>query len=173
VTHEQWSDSELDARVLRELSRLPGLAPSRGFEDRVMARVVLPKPAAVVLLRRAGAWIVQPRRAVALAAAYALCVVVTVALGAPWVAAHGTVIGGAVAWVAGRVRAWLDATALAVAAWAVRSGLAAAVRAAAGTGGRLWAEVATLALAYAAGGFGMHVLLKAPRRSDANLARSL
>jgi hypothetical protein len=173
VTHKHLDDSELDALVLRELSCLPGLAPSRGFEDRVMARVILPRPAAVVLLQRAGAWIRQPRRAVALATAYAACVVVSVALAAPWVAAHSGVIGVAAAWAAARAGAWLDAATLAVATWAVRSGIADAVRSAAGTGPRLWAEVATLTLAYAGGGFGLHVLLKAPRRSDASVARSL
>lgn len=173
MTYKHLDDSDLDARVLRELSSLPSLTPSRGFEDRVMARVTLPKPAAVVLLQRAGAWVVQPRRAVALATAYALCVVVTVALAGPWVAAHAGVLGVAGSWLAARTGAWLDAATLAVASWAVRSGIADAVRSVAGTGPRLWAEVATLSLAYAAGGFGMHALLKAPRRSDASVARSL
>ena len=173
MTHKHLDDSELDALVLRELSSLPSLAPSRGFEDRVMARVSLPKPAALVLLQRAGTWVMQPRRAVALATAYALCVVVTVALAAPWVAAHAGAIGVATAWVTARAGAWLDAATLAVASWAVRSGLADAVRSVAGTGPRLWAELATLSLAYAAGGLGMHALLKAPRRSDASVARSL
>lgn len=173
MTHEHLDASELDALVLRELSSLPGLAPSRGFQDRVMARVVLPKPAAVVLLERARAWVMQPRRAVALATAYALCVVVTVALAAPWVAAHAGAIGIATAWVTARAGAWLDSATLAVASWAMRSGIADAVRSVAGTGPRLWAEVATLSLAYAAGGFGMHALLKAPRRNDASVAGSL
>ncbi len=166
-------DSELDARILRELSSLPSLSPGRGFEDRVMARVVLPKPAALALLQRAGAWVMQPRRAVALATAYALCVVVTVGLAGPWVAAHASVLGAAGSWVAGRIGAWLDAATLAAATWAVRSGIADAVRSVAGSGPRLWGEVAMLTLAYAAGGFGMRVLLKAPRRSDASVARSL
>ncbi len=173
MTHNHLDDSALDARILRELSSLPSLAPSRGFEDRVMARVALPKPAALVLLGRAGAWITQPRRAVALATAYALCVVVTVGLAGPWVAAHASLLGDVAAWAAGRVGSWLDAATLAVATWTVRSGIAEAVRSVAGSGPRLWAEVATLSLAYAAGGLGMRVLLKAPRRTDASVARSL
>jgi hypothetical protein len=172
VTDKQLDHSDLDALVLRELSSLPSLAPSRGFQDRVMARVSLPKPAAVVLLQRAGAWALQPRRALALATAYAACVVATVLLAGPWAAAHaGFVVLGA-SWVAGHVGAWLDTTALAVASWGVRSGVVEALRSAAGSGARLWATVATVAIGYAASGYGLHILLKAPRRSD-ELARML
>ena len=173
MTHKHLDDSELDALVLRALSSLPSLSPSRGFQDRVMAGVILPRPRAVALLQRAGAWVIQPRRAVVLATAYALCVLVTVALGGPWVAAHVGVLGGAASWVAGRVGAWLDAATLAAATWVVRSGVGESLRAVAGTGPRLWAEVATLSLGYAAGGYGLHVLLKAPRRTDVSVARSL
>ena len=84
---KQLDHSDLDALVLRELSSLPGFSPSRGFQDRVMASVSLPKPAAVVLMQRAGAWALQPRRAVALAATYAACVVMTVLLAGPWITA--------------------------------------------------------------------------------------
>ena len=149
MTDKQLDHSDLDALVLRELSSLPSLAPSRGFQDRVMARVSLPKPAAVVLLQRAGAWALQPRRALALATAYAACVVATVLLAGPWAAAHAG-----------------------FASWGVRSGVVEALRSAAGSGARLWATVATVAIGYAASGYGLHILLKAPRRSD-ELARTL
>ena len=164
---KQLDHSELDALVLRELSSLPSLTPSRSFEDRVMARVILPRPAAVVLLQRAGAWAIQPRRAVALATAYAACVVLTVLLAAPWVAAHASVATLGASWLAAQAGRWLDATALSVAAWAVRSGLVSSLRSAAGNGLRPWLLLATIAVGYAASGYGMHVLLKAPRRSDA------
>ena len=164
---KQLDHSELDALVLRELSSLPGLAPSRGFQDRVMARVVLPRPAAVVLLQRAGAWAIQPRRAVALATAYASCVVLTVLLAAPWVAAHASVAGLGASWLVAQAGHWLDAAAMSVAAWTVRSGLVSALRSAAGNGVRPWFLLATIAVGYAASGYGMHLLLKAPRRSDA------
>jgi len=164
---KQLDHSDLDLLVLRELSSLPALAPSRDFGDRVMARVSLPRPAALVLLRRAGTWALQPRRAVALATAYAACVVLTVLLAAPWVASHASAITLGASWVAGQVGGWLDAAAVAVASWGVRSGLVAALRSAAGSGPRLWAFVASGAIAYTAGGYGLHVLLKAPRRSDA------
>jgi hypothetical protein len=166
VTDRQLDHSELDALVLSALSSLPSLAPSRGFQDRVMARVILPAPAPLVLAHRAAAWALQPRRAVALAAAYASCVVVTVLLAAPWVSAHASVFTLAASWIAGQVGASLNAAAVAVASWSVRSGLVDALRSALGSGPRLWATVASVSLGYAAGGYGLHVLLKTPRRSD-------
>ncbi len=163
---KQLDGSDLDMLVLRELSSLPNLAPSRDFRDRVMSQVALPRPVALVLLRRAGTWALQPRRAVILATTYAACVLVTVLLAAPWVAAHASSVTLGASWVAGRVGGWLDAAALAVGSWSVRSGLVAALRSAAGSGPRLWATLVTAALAYAASGYGLHVLLRAPRRSD-------
>ena len=164
---KQLHHSDLDALVLRELSSLTSLTPSRGFQDRVMARVSLPKPAAVVLLQRARAWALQPRRAVALASAYAACVVATVLLATPWVLAHASFLTLGASWTVSHVGGWLDAAALAVASWGVRSGVVDALRSAAGSGTRLWATLATVTISYAAGGYGLHVLLKAPRRSDA------
>jgi hypothetical protein len=168
---KQLDRSDLDALVLRELSSLPGFSPSRGFQDRVMARVTLPKPAAVVLMQRAGAWALQPRRAVGLAATYAACVVMTVLLAGPWIAAHASFFVLGASWVTSHVGAWLDSAALAVASWGVRSGIVEAVTSVFGSGVRLWAMVATVAIGYAASGYGLHVLLKAPRRSD-ELART-
>ncbi len=163
---KQLDHSELEGLVIRELSSLPSLAPSRGFQDRVMTRVVLPRPVPLVLLQRAGAWALQPHRAVALATTYAVCVVATVLLAAPWVSAHASFFTLAVSWVVGQVGGWMDAATLAVASWGVRSGAVSALRAAAGTGPRLWATVLTVTIAYAGSGYGLHVLLKAPRRSD-------
>jgi hypothetical protein len=168
---KQLDHSDLDALVLRELSSLPSFGPSRGFQDRVMARVNLPRPAAVVLLQRAGAWALQPRRAVTLATVYAACVVMTVLLAGPWVAAHAGVFMLGASWIGRHVGSAFDAAALAVATWGVRSGVVEALRSFAGNGPRLWATVATAAIAYAVSGYGLHVLLKAPRRSD-ELART-
>jgi hypothetical protein len=173
VTNRDLDALDSDALVLRELSRLPSYSPSRGFQDRVMARVTLPRPTALVLLGRAGAWVTQPRRAVAFATAYAFGVLVAVSLAAPWVVAHAALFGAAASWVAGQVGGWLDSAVLAVAGWAVRSGVAGALRSLGGEGVRLWVGVALAAGAYAASGYGLHVLLKAPRRSDAQVARSL
>jgi hypothetical protein len=164
---KQLDHSDLDALVLRELSSMPSLTPSRGFRDRVMNRVSLPRPVPLVLLQRAGSWALQPRRAVALATSYAACVVVTILLAGPWAMAHAGFFTLGASWVAGQVGGWLNAAALAVATGGVRSGVVDALRSVVGTGPRLWATVATVSIAYAASGYGLHVLLKAPRRSDA------
>jgi len=163
---KQLDHSDLDVLVIRELSRLPNLGPSREFGDRVMSQVTLPRPAALVLLHRAGAWALQPRRALVLATTYATCVLLTVLLAAPWVAAHASFFTLGASWIAGQVGGWLDTAVMAVGSWSVRSGLVAALRSAAGSGPRLWATVATATVAYAASGYGLHVLLRAPRRSD-------
>jgi len=172
VRDKQLDDSDLDLLVLRELSSMPSLAPSRGFRDRVMARVSLPKPAPLVRLQRAGAWALQPRRAAALATAYAACVLATILLAGPWVAAHAGVLAVAGSWVVAHVGAWVNAGLMAVATWGVRSGVVQALREAFGTGLRLWATLATAALLYTGSGYGLHVLLKAPRRSH-ELGRAL
>lgn len=163
---KQLDASDLDLLVLRELSSLPSLAPGRGFQDRVMARVSLPRPAPLVLLQRAGAWALQPRRAAALATTYAACVLATILVAGPWVSAHASLFTLGASWIIGHVGGWVNAALVAVAAWSVRSGVVDALRSVFGTGPRLWATVGTVALTYAAGGYGLHVLLKAPRRAD-------
>jgi hypothetical protein len=166
VTDKQLDALDLDAAVLRELTGLQAFAASRAFADTVMARVRLPQPAALTLLRRAGGWVLQPRRAVALATAYAASVAVALRLAVPWLADHASTLALATSWVGTHLRAGLDSATLAAADWAVRIGADSALRSAAAAGPRLWAIVATLSIGYAVGGYGLHVLLKTPRRND-------
>jgi hypothetical protein len=173
VTDKQLDTGDLDALVLRALSGLPTFGPGRGFADRVMARVRRPRPAAVVLLSRAGAWALQPSRAVSLAAAYAVCVAVGLRLAVPWLTAHAPAISFISSWVVGRASALLDASAMTVAGWAVQVGAADAIHTAATAGPRLWAALAALTLGYAACGYGLRVLLRTPRRKDVSLAGAL
>ena len=167
---KQLDAGDLDMRVLRELTALRSFAPSRGFPDRVMARIRLPQPAAVVLFRRAGAWVMQPRRAVALATAYAASVVIAVRLAVPWLEAHAGALKLGVAWIGTQLSGWFDTVAMGAADWVVRSGAAEAVRAAASSGVVLPA-LAALTIGYAVGGYGFYALLRTPGRNDA-LARS-
>lgn len=157
---------DLDMTVLRELTALRSFAPGRGFSDRVMAQVRLPQPAAVVLFRRAGAWVMQPRRAVALATAYAATVVIALRLAVPWLEAHTSALKLGVAWVGTQVGGLFNTAALGVADWAVRSGAADAVRSAASSGVVVPA-LAALTIGYAVGGYGFYALLKTPGRNDA------
>ncbi len=170
MTDKRLDAVDLDAMVLQELTALRSFAPGRGFPDRVMARVRLPQPKALVLFKRAGAWVVQPRRAVALATAYAASVVVAVRLGLPWLADHSASLKLAASWVGARLSSLADTVALTTADWAVQSGVAEAVRSAAASG-KLWPGVLALAVGYAVCGYGFYALLKSPGRSDA-LARS-
>jgi len=170
VTDKQLDAGDLDLTVLRELTALGSFAPSRGFSDRVMARVRLPQPAALVLFRRAGAWVLQPKRAVALATAYASSVVIAVRLAVPWLASHPAALKLGVAWVGAQLGAALNTAAMGLADWAVRSGAADAVRSIASSGTVLPA-LAAVTIGYAVGGYGFYTLLKSPGRTDA-LARS-
>jgi len=167
VTDKQLDAGDLDALVLRELSRLPVFGPSRGFADRVVARVRRPQPVPVVLLRRAGAWVLRPSRAVSLAAAYAVCVAVGLRLAVPWLTAHAPAFSFVTSWVSTQAKAALDVAALTVASWAVELGAADAIHSAANAGPRLWAALAALTIGYAACVYGLRVLLRAPRRKDA------
>jgi hypothetical protein len=138
-----------------------------------VARVRWPQPATIVLLRRAGAWALQPIRAVSLAAAYAVCVAVGLRLAVPWVTAHAPALSFITSWAATHARAVFDAAALAVASWAIELGAADAIHSAATAGSLLWAALAALTVGYAACGYGLRVLLRAPRRKDVSLAGAL
>ena len=163
---KQLDAGDLDFRVLRELTALRSFAPSRGFSDRVMSRVSLPQPAAVVLFRRAGAWVMQPRRAVTLAVAYAASVVIAVRLAVPWLTAHAPALKLGAAWVGTQASTLFNSVALSAADWAVRSGAADVVRSVASSG-KIWPAVAALTIGYALGGYGFYALLKTPGRTDA------
>ncbi len=174
MTNQQLDPGDLDADVLRALSALPGFAPSPSFADRVMARVSLPRPAAVVLAQRAALWLSRPRRVAALAAAYGFSLLVVLSVAVPWIGAHSWLLDTAAADALAHARLWLDGAVVSLAAWAVRSGLGGALRFVGAAGPALWAGVAAASLAYAAGGWGLHRLLKAPApavRRDADVAR--
>ena len=170
MTDKQLDAGDLDLAVLRELTALRSFAPGRAFADRVMAQVRLPQPAAVVLFRRAGTWVMQPRRAVALATAYAASVVIALRLAVPWFEAHANALQLGVAWLGAQIGGSLSTAAMAAADWAVRSGAANAVRVAASSG-KVLPALAALTIGYAVGGYGFYALLKTPGRNDA-LARS-
>ncbi len=161
---------DLDLLVLRQLSALPALGPSRGFADRVMAGVVRPRPRSLATLQRAGAWVAQPARVYTLAAAYALSVAIALRLAIPWLADHGSAFSLAATWLASRAGSLADAAAVAVGSWAVESGTTDALRSALSAGPVLWAALAVLTVGYAVCGYGMRVLLRAPNRGRSDAA---
>lgn len=164
MIHKQLGDAELDATVVRALSRLPSHAPSRGFADRVMARVQLPQPSPVVLYRRARAWAAQPRHALALAGGYAASALVAMALVVPWLLAHLPAISFTAEWVAGRASGAARQGVLTLARWVASSGAADLLQPL--SGGRLWLAISALTLGYAGCAAGLHYFLRTPRGKD-------
>ena len=166
MSRKQLTDAELDGLVVRSLSRLPPHAPSRAFQGRVMNRVQLPQPRPVTVYRRARAWVAQPRRAVALAAAYAVAATVALALAVPWLVTHSPAIGFAFDWTVARCLGLVREAALGFAAWTVSSGLTRLVKSLPLSGLQVWAAVFALTTGYAGCVVGLHFLLRAPRGKD-------
>jgi hypothetical protein len=164
--HKHLDDADMDATVVKVLSRLPVIAPSRGFADRVMARVNLPQPGPVVLYRRARAWAAQPRHALALAGGYAVSAVVAIMIVVPWLLARLPQIGFAGQWAIARASGAAREALLTVAGWTVSSGAADLFRSLQLSGGRLWLAIAALTIGYAGCALGLHHLLRAPRGKD-------
>ena len=167
MTRKQLDSNELDAMVVRSLARLPSHGPSRAFADRVMDRVQLPSPWALVRYRRARAWVSQPRRALALAGAYAVFATVALMVAVPWLLTHSPAISFAYDWTIGRFAALLRDGTIAVAGWAVSTGLTGFVRSLPLSGPQVWALAFAATLAYAGCAIGLHFLLRAPRGKHA------
>jgi len=163
MTRKRLTDEELDALVLRALSRLPSHGPSPVFLQRVMARVHLPQPYPVLALRRARAWVSEPRRALALASAYIVVATAGLAVAVPWLIGHVSAIGTGFDWVSAQAVGAMRTLGYAAAEFAVTSGLTRALSAVPLRGPALWAVGAILAIGYAAGLVGLRFLLRAPR----------
>ena len=169
MSHKQLTDLELDALVVRSLSRLPAYAPSRGFEAAVMARVVLPQPLPVALYRLAWAWAAEPRRAIALAGCYAVAALVALGYAVPWLIAHGPQISFGLDWAMGRALALVHQTSSAFATWTLSSGLAERLQSLPITAPAALAAGSLITVAYAGCALGLHFLLRTPRGLDATL----
>ncbi len=163
VTGKSLSELEMDAIVVRSLARLGARAPSRGFADRVMSRVALPQPRAVVLYHRARAWAAEPRHALALAGAYALSAVVALAVVVPWLLVQLPAIGFLANRVETKVVALVRDGVVAVAEWLLSVGLTDALRSLPISATGLWVGGIGLALGYAGCAVGLHLLLRAPK----------
>jgi len=88
----------------------------------------------------------------------------------PWLEAHASALKLGTAWIGTQLSALFNSVAMTAADWAVLSGAADAVRAAASSG-KMWPALAALTIGYAVGGYGFYALLKTPGRTDA-LARA-
>lgn len=171
MTDKHLEPIDLDALIVRELSRLPSLEPTRGFADRVMAQVRLPEPRPVVALRRARAWVLQPRRALALGAAYAACAVVALGFAVPWVLQHSAGIGYSAGLLADRVFAAAREAGMAFAARVFASPSWETLRSLPVLREHLVPFLALLSVAYAGAGVALHRLLKTPGGKRVAVAR--
>ena len=173
MTDKHLDADELDRIIARELSRLPFHSPSRGFEGRVMARVRLPAPRAVVVLRRARAWVLEPRRAAAFAAAYAVCAAVALGFAVPWLVAHGGAISAWTDLAGARLLEAAKDVGMSLAGWVLTSRTFEMLRSIPILREHLVPVIALLSAAYAAAAVALHFLLKAPRGKSVPVSTSL
>ena len=167
MTDKHMSDNDLDALIVRSLSRLPSHAPSRGFADRVMNRVALPSPRPVVAWRRARSWALQPRRAMALAGAYVLTATIAMIIAVPWLLRNSPTLRYGWDWVMARGAGMFREVAFTAASWAVSSGLTGLIKSIPLSGPQVWALALGATAAYAGCAIGLHHLLRAPRAKHA------
>jgi hypothetical protein len=173
VTDKDLEPNDLDGLIIRELSRLPAFEPSRGFADRVMAQVRLPEPKAVIVLRRARAWVVQPRRALALAGAYAVCAIVALGFAVPWVLQHSAGLSYGAGLVADKAVGAAREAGMAIAGWVLTSPSLETLRTLPVLREHLVPFLALLSVAYAGAGVALHRLMKNPGGKRVPVARSL
>lgn len=169
---KQLAADELDAVIVRELSRLPIYAPSRSFTERVMAQVALPEPRALVTLRRARAWALQPHRVLALASGYAVTAAIALGVAVPWLLAHASSIGFATSWLEARAIGAVREGVIGAAGWVMASSLYGFVRSLSLSSGNLAVIFSGLSVGYAVCILGLHQLLRAPRGKDVTVPLS-
>jgi len=173
VTDKHLEQDELDRIIIRELSRLPFHSPSRGFEGRVMARVRLPAPRVVVAMRRARAWVLEPRRAAALVTAYAGCAAVALGFAVPWLVQHSGAISAGADLLGARLLAAARDLGMTLAGWVLTSRTFETLRSLPILREHLVPILALLTAAYAAAAVALHHLLKNPRGKSVPVSTSL
>lgn len=164
---ECFDRAQAEREIVEQLSALPLMAPSPGFEDRVMAQVTVADPFALRSLRRR---IFATRRSMAIAASLALALVGSMAASVAWSLANQDILLSAGNWVLvqGSQAGWLALRGLASnfieQPWYERA------RAFADHPGRLGAALGALSLAYLSGVFALRRLLALPSQQVAHAA---
>jgi len=166
VSRKPMTDTELDAVIVRALSRLPSCAPSPRFAASVMARIELPQPRLLVVGRRVVTWVREPRRALALAGVYAVLAGVALTVTVPWLLGNFPALQLGLDWATTQAATLARDTSLAIASWWVSSGIADATRVVPRSGPALWLSIGTLTAGYAGAAFGLHALLRAPKVAE-------
>jgi hypothetical protein len=166
VSRKLLTDNEMDAVVVRALSRLVAHAPSRSFASNVMVRVALPQPGPVVLFHRARAWASQPSHAMALAGGYALSAILAMAVVVPWLVGQLPAIRSVAGWLVARGGELARQGLVTAAEWSVASGLAGLAQSLPLSGPRIWLAGVAVIVAYAGCAVGLHILLRTPKAKD-------
>jgi hypothetical protein len=173
VTDKYLEQDDFDRLITRELSRLPSFAPSREFGGRVMAHVRLPDPKAVLVFRRARAWALQPRRALALAGSYATCAAIALGFAVPWVLQHAPSLSYGAGLALAKITGAASDLGMALAGWVLSLRSYETLRALPVRREHLVPLAALLTVAYAAAGVALHRLLKSPGGKSVPVTRSL
>jgi hypothetical protein len=169
VSHKHLGDADLDAAVIRALSRLPSMSPGPGFSDRVMSRVRLPEPKSVALMTRAVRWAREPRRALALAGGYAVSAAAALVVLVPWLLQNVTAVRVGLDWAGGVVLRLIGDGTVAATNWTLSSGVAQWFSSLSLGGMRLVFLLAAAGAVYAGCATLLHFLLRAPRGSHATV----
>lgn len=169
MTRKQLTDIEFDALVVRSLARLSSHAPSRVFADKVMNRVQLPAPRPLLAYRRVKSWARQPRRALALAGAYAGLASIALLVAVPWLLGNSPALRFAFDWTVGKGVGLFRDLAISVTSWTMSSGLAGLFKSIPLSGPQVWVLAFTATAAYAGCAIGLHFLLRAPRDKHATV----
>ena len=128
-----------------------------------MAQVRLPAPRTVVALRRAQAWALEPRRAFALAGAYAACAAIALGFAVPWVLQHSPSISYGTGLMAEKVLGAARELGMALAGWVLTSRSYETVRSLPILQEHLAGIAVLLTVTYAAAAVALHHLLRSPR----------
>jgi hypothetical protein len=164
---ECFDRAQAEREIVEQLAALPPMAPSPGFEDRVMAQVTVADPFSLRSLRQR---IFASRRSMAVAASLALALAGSMAASVAWSLANQDVLVSAGNWVLsqGSQAGWLALRGLA--SNFIEQPWYESARAFADHPGRLGAVLGALALAYLSGVFALRRLLALPSQQVAHAA---
>jgi hypothetical protein len=158
----------MEREIVEQLSGLPGLTPSAGFADRVMASVTVADPFKLRSLESIRRRVFASRRSMAIAASLALAVVGSMAASVAWSLANQDVLVAVGNWALaqGTQVGWIAVRG--IASNFIEQPWYESARALAGSPGRLATAVGVASLAYLSGVIALRRLLALPTQRVAH-----
>jgi hypothetical protein len=158
--------AQIEREIVEQLAGLPGLVPSAGFADRVMASVTIADPFALRSLRQR---IFATRRSMAIAASLALALVGSMAASVAWTLANQDVLLSVGNWALaqGTQAGWLAVRGLA--SNFIEQPWYESARTLAANPGRMSVAIGVALLAYLSGVFALRRLLALPTQQVAHV----